>query len=378
MSFTLALILVAATIVAMTVIRLRSKPPKATVTASQSGLVRRTGMPVQAPVDHPDATRCLSAEQPRSLVLGESISTDSIPADQRDILLQELRGLPRPPLSLHQLVSPAFLDGASSGAISDLIMGDAQIAAKVLALVNSPFYGLSKPVMSVGQAVTFLGLNSIRTICLNYMLEASFPTLSPERKQTFNTIMKASTLAGELCNHLSHRLDLPERGSLSTQVVLSFLGHLAATALMPSESHLWIPEFGLIERAQAEQKTLGLTANQLGTLLMQEWGLPAILIHQVACIDRYCSPCIAHSPGQDNGRLAYGYLCARLGEKLALESVTDLSSYDLVDDNSADLRTFGSHIDATQLALLNGILRSVGMRNALERITAANRHTHAG
>jgi len=36
-----------------------------------------------------------------------------------------------------------------------MVMAEPQIAAKVLVMVNSPFYGLRSPLGSIGQAVTF-------------------------------------------------------------------------------------------------------------------------------------------------------------------------------------------------------------------------------
>lgn len=377
MSFTFVFLLAIAVIAAIAATRIMARPAKASSAARSSSqraaaqkvTIQVHAAPISAPTEAPKTSKPLIP----AMAGCDKVSTEAIPADRRDTLLHELRGLPRPPLALHQLVSPAFLDTATSGEISDLIMGDAQIAAKVLALVNSPFYGLSRPVMSVGQAVTFLGLNSIRTICLNYMLEESFAAISPDRQQTFSTIMKASNLAGELCNHLAHRLDLPERGSLSTQVVLSFLGHLAAAALMPANTHVWRAEFGLLERSEAEQRYLGLNANQLGSLLMREWGLPEILITQVARIDICLSAPNDKVPAKGILRAAYGYLCARLGERLAQGGLTDLANFDLAAEEGVDLLNFKNQIDASQLVQLSAILRSAEIRNTIERITMSAR-----
>ena len=93
---------------------------------------------------------------------------------RRDTLLAAVRGIPRPPRSMQQLLSPEFLANASSADLSELVMGEPLIAAKVLATVNSPVYGLQKPVTHIGQAVTFLGINTVRSICLQYMLAEAF------------------------------------------------------------------------------------------------------------------------------------------------------------------------------------------------------------
>lgn len=49
----------------------------------------------------------------------------------------------------------------------------------MLAAVNSPAYGLGRPVAGVGQAVTFMGLNSVRAICMQYALMQAFQADCP-------------------------------------------------------------------------------------------------------------------------------------------------------------------------------------------------------
>ena len=111
---------------------------------------------------------------------------------RRDTLLAAVRGIPRPPRSMQQLLSPEFLASASSADLSELVMGEPLIAAKVLATVNGTFYGLQKPVTSIGQAVTFLGINTVRSICLQYMLAEAFKPGLASSQKVFDSIWKAS------------------------------------------------------------------------------------------------------------------------------------------------------------------------------------------
>ena len=299
-----------------------------------------------------------SQAPPDELAAFSFIGSDTLPAERLEVLREDLRKLPRPPLSLHKLVSPELLDSATSGQISDLITTEALITAQVLARVNSPFYGMRRPVVSIGQAITFLGLNSVRGICLQYMLEASVRSSSPERKKVIDMVSGASALAGELCFKLAQRLELPAQGSLVTQVVLSFLGHLATASLQPLDSILWSPGNGLLERASAEQLRLGLSATEIGSLLMQEWGLPTSLIVQVGEIDRMLvTPFDQVEPGR-GARLALCFLCARLGERLALGSLSDLATIDLANDSSTEFFHLRAHLDSPRLARLAEFLQS--------------------
>lgn len=202
------------------------------------------------------------------------ITESTLDADRRETLLTAIRGIPRPPRSMQQLLSPEFLAKASSADLSELIMSEPLIAAKVLSTVNSPMYGLKTPVTSIGQGVTFLGINTVRSICMQYMLAEAFKPKLAEAQQAFDRLWRASAIASELAVRLGKALQLPDQGSLSTQVVLGFVGQLATASLIPAAGlGQWLGRDRLL-RAGLEQDLLGLNASEIGAVLMKSWELP--------------------------------------------------------------------------------------------------------
>ena len=348
----------------------RASPPRSTRSPAPGVSASLRISPSVVPIV-PPALTISSRAQPVELSTFSFFGSDCLPVEQREALMGNLRKLPRPPLSLYKLVSPEYLDSASSSQISDLITSEALIAAQVLARVNSPFYGLRKPVVSIGQAVTFLGLNSVRSICLQYMLEESFKSGSPERKRVFDMVFGASALGGELCFRLAQRLELPAQGSLVTQLVLSFLGHLATAALMPLDKLLWSPDNGLLERASAEQLCLGLSATEIGSLLMREWGLPAGLIAEVGDIDKVLVRPSGQIEPKREARVDLCFLCARLGERLALGSLSDFAAFDLGTDSSVEFFHLLGHLDLPGMARLADSLRSTELHKSVQQMQRA-------
>jgi HD-like signal output (HDOD) protein len=237
--------------------------------------------------------------------------------ERRSTLIAAVRGIPRPPRSMQQLLSPEFVARASSAELSELVMGEPLIAAKVLSTVNSPLYGLHRPVTNIGQAVTFLGISSVRSLCLQYLLAEAFKPTLAEAQKAFDAIWKASAMASELAMRLGKALNLPDQASMSTQVVLGFVGQLAAASLIPATGMpQWLGRDRL-ERARLEQELLGLNAVEIGGLLMKSWELPAALVDDVNDMGRLLvTPPAAIEPGR-LPRIALGYLCAHLGEGLA-------------------------------------------------------------
>ena len=188
-----------------------------------------------APVAPPSAPLRANPEpQPVELAGFTWIAESELDPGRRDTLLAAIRGIPRPPRSMQQLLSPEFLAKASSADLSELIMSEPLIAAKVLSTVNSPMYGLQKPVTSIGQGVTFLGINTVRSICMQYMLAEAFKPKLAEAQEAFDRIWKASAIASELAVRLGKALQLPDQGPLATQVVLGFVGQLATASLIPA------------------------------------------------------------------------------------------------------------------------------------------------
>lgn len=314
-------------------------------------------VPVPVPVQVP--TR-LAAFRPTAL--------DDLAADKQMSLSELLRRIPRPPPALQQLTSPAFLEDASSGQLSELIMAEGRVAAQVLAAVNAPFYGLRQPVSSVGQAVTFLGLNTVRSICLKALMEASFDLSQPALRRQFDTISRASAFASDLCGRLALKLGMAAPGTLVTQVVLSFLGPMASAALLAQAQSDWSLEQDLLTRSETEQDRLGLSASVLGSLLLHQWGLPASIVDEVAAIDAMLVTPAGPKGLAPMAPRALCYLCARLGEQLATGALTDLAQYDPMADDSESFFHLRGHLQTPALARLGEHLRATDIGRALTAV----------
>lgn len=344
--------------------------PKAAAPRLPAGRATASGRAAPAPAGLAPAAAgagsvppALAAFVPRHL--------DDLPAERRAGYLQVFKDVPRPPRLMHHLLSPEFFQAAGSAQLVDLISAEPLIAAKVLATVNSSQYGLSRPVTGIGQAVTYLGLNTVRSLCVQHILRSTFLPDGADRKQLLETAWTASALASELAQRLSHELGLEDRGAGVSAVVLSFLGRLATVARTPLPILQAIPARDLLERTRAEQDKLDLPAVEIGRLLMTEWALPASLIADAADLDRLLvTPPAADARGT---RLALGYLCARLGERLASGELTDLATLDLAADTSTELHHWRGVLAQRPLARVGELVRSRDLVTAIDRMRAALR-----
>jgi HD-like signal output (HDOD) protein len=319
-------------------------------------------VPVAAPQTEPPE------EAPAALANFQWNRVSDLEGPRLEALLEAIKGIPRPPHSLQRLLSPEFVAHASSLELSELVMGEPLIAAKVLATVNSPLYGLQKPVTGMGQAVTFLGMSTVRNICVQYMLAEAFKPRLAVSQLTFDGIWRASALASELCVRLSKALNMPDQGAMSTQVVLGFVGHLSAASLMPPEAlNDWLA-LDRLERARREQGVMDLSAGEIGGLLMHAWGMPAELVDGVREIDRVLVTPPSSPPHPDAPRRALTYLCARLGERLALGQLKTLRGYDPFADTMLDTFYLNQHLRHPALRNLSAALDSAEVQEPIAQM----------
>ena len=310
-------------------------------------------------------------EVPEAIQSFTWLQEHDLPDTRRDALMSVIGGIPCPPQSLHQLLAPDFFERIGPAELTELLRGEPLIAAKVLATVNAPFYGLSHPVTSIEHAVAFLGMETVRNICVQYLLAQAFKPELSSSQRSFDTIWRASSMASELALRLGKALNLPDYGSLATKVVLAFVGHLAAAALLPRNAvDEWLMR-SRMERAQMEQEVIGLSAGEVGTLVLRLWALPGELVNDVSDASRVL---VTPASAVDPKSLPYSaliYLCVGLGERLALGDMFSLAGYDPEDDRSDENHYLRGYLQAPALADLNKVLDSPELALVVQQMRGA-------
>ena len=320
------------------------------------------------PVLSARASAALAEPMPPVLEDFVLVRESALPAAQHEALMTVIGGIPRPPMSLHQLLAPDFFDRADSLMLSELLMGEPLIAAKVLATVNSPFYGLHQSVTSIEPAITFLGMDTVRNICVQYMLAQAFKPELRSAQRSFDAIWRSSAIASELCLRLAQALGLPDHGALATKVVMVFVGHLAAASLLP---HNTVEEWLVLDRlhrAKLEQEVIGLSAGEIGTLVLRTWELPQELVGDVAATSRVLVTPASAADAQQVPQLALAYLCVGLGERLALGQLSSLGDVDLWGHVGPDAFHLRSYLTHPALAALPELLRSPALEEAVQQM----------
>jgi HD-like signal output (HDOD) protein len=290
---------------------------------------------------------------------------------RRAELLEGLARISLPPRSLQELMSPEFLASGASRDLAEFIMREPVLTAKVLGRVNSPFYALQSPIVSVQHAITFLGMNAVRTMAIKFMLEEAFSTEDPQTQALCSRIWDAGMVAADLCVLLSQKLGFTDTGASSTQTVLSFVGDFALMGLLPPDVAAQSWEHRLLERTRLQQEALGINATVAGRLLLEKWQLPEGIVSGVESIGTLLVTPAPAAPGPRELRLALCYCCARIGESIALGRVNDVAQVDLAAGTQPEYHHVRSYLRRPEFARFAEHLQAPDTRVALSRMIGA-------
>jgi HD-like signal output (HDOD) protein len=199
--------------------------------------------------------------------LGRTLALRELLADERlRALAGSVDGLPSLPRIYGDLT--AALESPNCGAteIAAVVCRDPALAAKILQLVNSSFFGLPRQVTALPQAVAYLGVATLRSLVLSTEAMSLFrPAARAARLDVDALSDRAVATATEAA-----RLAAQEhRGDAFTAGLLSDVGLLLLAAKAPD----------LLCRDEAE---LGFTHGGLGAYLLGLWGLAPGIVEAVA------------------------------------------------------------------------------------------------
>ncbi len=341
----------------------RAAPPRRPAVATDTGA---------GPAPEPPATTAPSVEEPLppALVTFWLAEEHEILPDRCAHIAEQLRRVVMPPRGVQRFMTTDIMAGNASRELAELVMSEPRLAAKVLGRANSPFYGLQMPITSVPHAITYLGMNAVRSMALSFLLEESFTADDPQLRQYYDRVWDAGLFASELCSLLAGRLGFGDAGALCTQTVLSFLGDLAAPALL-GEQATRVRELGLLERLRFEQETIGASAVLLGTIMMREWGLPPAIIDAVAAAGRVLVTPASQLPPALAARAGLAFACARIGEGIAHQRIEHVEQIDLNTDDAPELHHLQGYLRLPALVRLPEQLHTPEVRLAMMRMINA-------
>ncbi len=187
--------------------------------------------------------------------------------------LEKLRELPTLPHVVAKIISISSNPDSSAEDLGRIIEKDQVLAAKVLRLANSPFYGFPKRIASVSHAVVVLGLNIVKGLTLGAAAFDMMKAAGMEHlwRHSLGVAMTASILAP--------RAGLRNPEEVFVAGLLHDLGQIVIHEKLPDLATQIEQAFTEqdLYRVDAEHETLGLTHAEVAGWLADVWNLPSSL-----------------------------------------------------------------------------------------------------
>jgi putative nucleotidyltransferase with HDIG domain len=200
----------------------------------------------------------------------------------RKRLEQSLKELPPLPTAVAKVLDETNRQEPDMHKIDEIVSGDQALASKVLRIVNSAYYGLSRQVTSVGQAVLILGIQQIRTITLSVGSISAFSSNGPIDSDGMRRFWQHSFATAAACTALCNKLNVDRRTSdeTSTIGILHDVGRMFFFCnFKPSYQKLVQKALNAGTTYEDEENAfLGDTHAGIGAIVADKWELPEKIV----------------------------------------------------------------------------------------------------
>jgi putative nucleotidyltransferase with HDIG domain len=195
--------------------------------------------------------------------------------------LKTVTDVPTLPTTVLQVLQLLEFSDCSVTDLAKVIMRDPPMAAKVLKIANSSFYGFRQSIGTINQAITVLGFSTLKNALLSMSVFDLFSDVSKgvDLPGLWTHSIGTATAAKIIAQKLRH----PNVEKTYTAGLLHDLGKVIIAKYLPGRALQAID----LSRAQkikleaAELRILGATHADVGAWLLHHWKLPSTVVDAV-------------------------------------------------------------------------------------------------
>lgn len=184
--------------------------------------------------------------------------------------------LPGPPETY--LKVERILEGGNASVqdIAAEIEQDVAVSAKLIQIVNSAQFGVSQKVVSLAEAIQFVGLESVRSVMLGIQAFAGYKDMSGKRGPS-GAVWEHSVRTALLARRIARTQKLPQQtiNRAFLAGLMHDVGRVIINANAPEELadvETFAKRFGL-SAAEGERRYFGATQSHIGAYLLTLWGI---------------------------------------------------------------------------------------------------------
>jgi len=210
---------------------------------------------------------------------------DHLPDEWIKQVVSSVQSLPSWPMNHSEFIRELQSPAPSIQHIGEIVSRDPAVAAKILQLVSSGFFGSPQRVSNLEHSVIFLGLETLAALVK--LPGAFFPLGQKQWQEPFlKALSKHCVLTAEAARGIAE--SETEDGLLIGDAYISGLLHDIGILLFTKDFPVHYVETAELARLwettlkQAEKATFDTTRDDVGAYLMGLWGLPDPIVRAIA------------------------------------------------------------------------------------------------
>jgi HD-like signal output (HDOD) protein/ActR/RegA family two-component response regulator len=166
--------------------------------------------------------------------------------------------------------------------VAEIIERDIAMSAKVLQLANSAFFGLARKVNSLSNAVSCLGMETIKNLALTSEVFRVFVPDARVPRSFCDSIQHHAIRTAAIANLLP--VEQGSRDITAVAALLHDIGSLFLASAMPKEfcAALASASERGCKHFEAEEELLGISHAEIGAYLLGLWGIPGLAVEAIA------------------------------------------------------------------------------------------------
>lgn len=183
--------------------------------------------------------------------------------------VKRIKNLPAMPDMVQKISRVVSNPDSTHADVAALIAQDQALSAKVLRMANSAFFGMSRKISSITQALILLGFDVIKGMVLS---SAVFEMMKGSMDGLWEHSMGCAAAAKSTADHLG----LKDAEEILIAGLLHDLGKVVLALQLPEETRqiLALARSRGVSFHEAEQQLLDFTHADVGLWLAEHWNLP--------------------------------------------------------------------------------------------------------
>ncbi len=199
-----------------------------------------------------------------------------------DNFFEKINQLPMLPKVVQEVETQLKQDDIDLHVLAETINHDQVLAARVLRMSNSAYFGCSRTVKTVEDAVALIGLENVETLVVASGVTTAFTNVPGMDLQRF---WQHSLVTASIARQISHELGL-QTGTAYIAGLLHSIGQLPIHMVFPAAGAQVLQACrgqNVLERKSIEQSILGIDHCQIGEMLAKMWNFP----EEILCVIRH-------------------------------------------------------------------------------------------